>query len=314
LNSKAIGGWAILLNPLGSVGSRSCRCIIQILGCLFLLASANGHMAHAFVPQGPQILDMLVSKIGKAGKMRAQQDVHVQDQTLPNRSIALKETVSYIFPDRFRSDAWYQETNRVHVADRNEAVTIVDGAIVSYQNNRYDRYKDLLLFRNRNLLHKTLLAQGLDVGITSLGRFDDRIVYVIGARYPEESESQVWVDKERLLPLRLIFMDQTASQPEGTERIEFVYRNWRKFGDGFWYPMRIETYANQQLNRVIEVRDVQVDAAFSPELLNVSYLRSVYKTVNPVEPSQQSGTDAAGADDVQRTIDQFKKKFEQDNE
>ncbi len=285
--------------------------ILPIVVCLSLLASAGAHTANAFVPQGPYIIDMMVSKMGKAASLRVQQKVQVEDQNISDHAVELNETVSYLFPERFRSDTWYQNTNRVHVSDRTEALTIVEDTIVSRQGNRFDRYKDPLLFRSRELLHKMLLIHGVDVGISSLGRFDDHIAYVIGARYPDESVSQIWVDKERLLPLRWICIYHPENPSAETERVEFVYRNWQKFANDLWYPMRIESYSNQQLIRIIEVRHVQVEASFSPELLNIAYLRSVYKASRT---DVQTGKDSSEADEVQRTIDDFKKKFELNNE
>ena len=261
-------------------------------------------MAGAYVLQGAHVLELMVQTLSKskAKTLQVEQVVTIEDPESADHSVTVSETLAYAFPDRFRSDARFEQTHRIFVSARGEHLSIVDDKWQADQPNRYDRYKDLLLLHSRSLLHKALLTYGVDVGTTSLGRFEDRIVYVIGARYPDDSVSQVWVDKEFFLPLRWLSAD-----PENpTASMEFIYRRWRKNGE-LWYPAQIETYYQKQLIRTILASKVQVDSALSPELWDVAHLKTLYLPEAAPTDSEQPEADVDG---VQQAIESFQKKFE----
>ncbi len=255
-----------------------------------------------YVLQGPHLLDLMVRKLSGANSLLVEQQVVIEDSSIAEHPLELNETLRFIFPDRFRSDTQYEDTQRIHVVVQDQILTVIDEVITADHEGRFDRYKDLLLYHSRQLLHKALLLNGVDVGVTSLARDGERIVYVIGAQHPDEPVSQVWVDKERFLPLRWVSVDSFDQH----ERLEFVYRNWRKTGD-VWYPMLIESYLNQRLIRVIRVQNLKVNAEFEADLLNLDYLLNAYL---PDEPEETPAQPESEVDEVQRTIDDFKKKFE----
>ena len=202
----------------------------------------------------------------------------------------------------FGQDSQLELTSRISVVSRGEQLTIIDGKWKAGKANRFDRYKDLLLFQSRPLLVKVLLTYGVDVGTTSLGRFEDRIVYVIGAQYPDTSRPQIWVDKDRFLPVR--WLDVVEKDPAAT--IEFVYKNWSK-QNGQWYPKQIETYYHARLFRAIETKKILVDPTLSNDLWNIDQLKNTYL------PEETTSLHGAGGDDVgelQQAIESFQKKFE----
>ncbi|MEJ2038906.1 MAG: hypothetical protein P8X55_08230 [Desulfosarcinaceae bacterium] len=257
----------------------------------------------AYVLEGPHVLDLMVKHLAGAKTLQVQQNVEIQDPAVAGQPVELKETLSYIFPDRFRSDAWYQGTNRIFVASFGRYLTAIDERVTSYKEGRFDRYKDPLLYQTRFSILKSLLASGIDVGTTTLGKTEETTAFVIGARYPDSSVSQLWVDKERFLPIRLIFVEKGAG--DEIQHLEFVYRNWQAFGK-VWYPMLIETYHNDVLIRRNQARTVKVDSEFSPQLLDITYLMSIYGTID----RDQNRQAPPEADDVQRTIEDFSKKFD----
>jgi hypothetical protein len=147
------------------------------------------------------------------------------------------------------------------------------------------------------------------VGITSLGMMEDRVVYVIGAVYPDDAVSQLWVDKDRLLPLRWINVVSSGDGTTASERLEFVFRNWQDVG-GTWYPMAIETSLNGKTIRRIGVTQVKVNADIEGELLNIDHLKTVYEEKKPAVPDNGIPDADAGVDEVQKTLEDFRKKFE----
>jgi hypothetical protein len=262
---------------------------------------------YGYVLQGPHVLELVVAKLSGPKTLLVEQEVTIDEPDLAAHPVTLRETVAYAFPDRYRSEAQYEQSHRIFVTSRGEHLSVIDGKWQMGQPNRFDRYKDLLLFHSRSMMHEALLKYGVDVGVTSLGRFQGRIVYVIGTRYPDESVSQVWVDKELFLPLRWLNVDAVDPALD----MEFIYANWRKIqwrkSRVIWYPTRIETYYQQRLIRTIVIDRIQVDNALSPQLWDLAHLQSIYAPdQSPVEDEQPANQ----VDVVQQAIESFQKKFE----
>ena len=263
--------------------------------------------ASGYVLKGPHIIDLVIRKLAGAKTLQVEQSVMVEDPTLAGQSIELQETLRYIFPNQFRSDMQLENTHRIFVFSQGRALTVVDGAITPDRGGRYNRYKDIFLYNSRHLLHKALSTHGVDVGVTSLGRMEDRVVFVIGANYPDDSVSQVWVDKERFVPLRWINVISSEDTELEPERFDFVYRNWQNV-DGVWYPMQIDTFHNQVPIRQIRVSKVQANGVIPGELMNILHLETLYKQVEA--PSSEDEAPASDMDEVQRTLEEFRKKFD----
>lgn len=276
------------------------RCLAVLLCFVIMVVPLT---ALAYVLQGPHVLDLMAETMSGAKTLRVEQEVVVEDPIVAGRTLVLAETLLYRFPDRFRSESLNDGRRRVHVMSAGQTITITDGARDDVSENRFDLYKDLLLYRNPTLLHKVLLTRGVDVEKTSLGRFEGSTVYVIGAQYPDVSVSQLWVDKERFLPLRWIYISGEAKP----DQMMFVYKQWRKWND-VWYPRQIDLYRNEQLVRQINVKKVATKVEMKAALFNVSQLRTEYPLKQTVPVDQGSPTQL---DDVQRTIEEFQKKFEQ---
>ena len=128
--------------------------------------------------------------------------------------------------------------------------------------NRFDLYKDILFYHSREALVDRLLQLGVDVTISSLGRFEEKIAFVIGAEYPDESVSQVWIDQDTFLPLRWIIK---GVNPAGeSDTIEIRYLVWWKVGK-LRYPSRIEFYQDEELVRVSQAKSFEENAILVPK-------------------------------------------------
>ncbi len=276
--------------------------LVSLLLPLFWSATAWG-----YVLSGPHILELVARNLAGTQSLTVHQQIIVDDPLVSAEPIVMSEELNYLFPDQFRSEIHHQDTHRIVVVSRDEALVVVDGQIVGDQQGRFDRYKDLLLYRSRQLLHKALLTHGVDVGITSLGRLGDRVVYVIGAQYPDDSVSQIWIDKERLLPLRWLSVVPKEGMSRQYHRLEFIYDKWQQLDD-VWYPLRIDSIYNDQRLRTIEVRRVEANAPIAGELLNISHLMSLYAAEQTLDSADDNTT--LDVDEVERTIEEFRKKFE----
>jgi hypothetical protein len=309
---------------------------LLILGSIFISGPVQ-----AYVLQGPHILDLMIEQLGEAKslyvsqelifyRLVSQTDIETDEtveehQTLDNagtdlpvdqgvqldengpleETLQLEETLRFAFPFTFRSDARSSESERIHVVSGDRSITIVDGSIVPAVANRFDLYKDIFLYRTREDLSERLLQVGVDVSISSLGRFEGEISLVLGAVYPDKSVSQIWIDRETFLPTRWIIRGNGESF--NSDVLEVRYLTWWKSGQ-VRYPSRIEFYQDGQLVRVNQLKSFREGDEFSEDLFDIDNLRSVY----PLAPEQPlvPGESEEEPSEVQKTIDEFRKVFE----
>ena len=298
---------------------------------------------YGYVLQGPHILDMTIENLGKAnslfvahkiilyrsgmvddsglhtdgidpkqspdtvntpGDSHLTADSTADDSAEVDETMELDGTLRFIFSQAFRSDARSNDSERVFIFADGKTLTLIDGSRVSGAANRFDLYKDLLFYHEREELVERLIQLGVDVTMSSLGRFEEKIAFVIGAQYPDDTLSQVWIDRETFLPLRMIIKDV---DPSGEPDIlEIRYLVWWKVGKTR-YPSRIEFYQDGNLVRVNQAINFEENATFSEELFDIDYLKTVFTRVPeqpivPGEPEEPS--------EVEKTIEEFRRIFE----
>ena len=309
---------------------------LLILGSIFISGPVQ-----AYVLQGLHILDLMIEQLGEAKslyvtqelifyRLVSQTDIETDEtmeehQTLDNanmdlpfqqgvqldengpleETLQLEETLRFAFPFTFRSDARSSESERIHVVSGDRSITIVDGSIVPAVANRFDLYKDIFLYRTREDLSERLLQVGVDVSISSLGRFEGEISLVLGAVYPDKSVSQIWIDRETFLPTRWIIRGN--GENFNSDVLEVRYLTWWKSGP-VRYPSRVEFYQDGKLVRVNQTRSFREGNEFSEDLFDIDNLRSVYPLASeqPLVPGESEEEPS----EVQKTIDEFRKVFE----
>jgi outer membrane lipoprotein-sorting protein len=271
------------------------------LAIFFFLATLGFQQVslHAYVLPGPYLLKLMTQNLGIANRLLVTQKLVLHDDN-PNMSAdELSETLKFKFPKTFRSDIVSENIQRIRILSDRSVFTVVDGKISDEPENSYDHYKDLILFRSREILQERLSNLGVDVKVTSFGRFQGRPAYVLGAQYPDETLPQVWLDKKTFLPFRWIITGNA------TQNLEVLYLDWKKL-NRTWYPMRIEFFSNGNLVREIHVQDIKVNPSFQADLFDIQQLKSLYPQDAPAEPKNG---DKEELDEVQKTIDEFKKIY-----
>jgi len=219
--------------------------------------------------------------------------------------VEMEASLRYLFPYAFRSDIVSDDNQRIHVYANGQALTVIDGAVRAIPQTRFDFYKDLLLIRSRPELAERLSQLNVDLSVTSLGRYEGRVCFVIGAQYPDESRTQIWVDQENFQPLRWVIT--TALDGFQTDKLEIRYLDWWQFNDNFWYPMRVEYYQAGMLVREVKVQRYEVNAAIPQALFNIQQLRSAYPMA---APALSDSGDSRPVSDVQEALEEFGKMFE----
>ena len=254
----------------------------------------------AYVLKGPHLLEMMTQKMGKAKKLLVFQELRFYGGTQKESPVIIKETLRYHCPDKFRSDAISSNRKRIHVLSADKALTIIDGKVTAEIEDTFDHYKDIFLFRSRILLTNRLSLSGVDVSTSSLGRFQDKTAYVIGAQYPDESKPQVWIDKKTFIPLRWII---ECDKKEPDKSLEVRYLKWQMFGKVI-YPMHMEFYQNGVLVRELNVEKIVINPPLEDKLFNIDEIKSAFISV---EHDIINRSDELT--DVQKTIEEFNKIY-----
>jgi len=263
--------------------------------------------ANAYVLQGPHLLQLMAQNIGKTKSLFVSQKLALYDDSFKDGSIELKEALKYLFPEKFRSDIVSKNGKRIHVVSKGRSLTIIDGKTVASHETIFDRYKDIILYNSRSALMQKLGHLGINTSVASLGRFEDKPVYILGAQYPDESVSQIWLDKETFRPFRWIISTERSNGR--IDSLEVRYSKWRKIRKIF-YPMHIEFYQDDQLIRTIKVDEIKVNPGISDALFNINRLKSTYpeeKRDTQVLSNQRQPSELT---EVQKMIEEFKKIYE----
>ena len=257
----------------------------------------------AYVLGGPHVLELTAKAMGKLTTLKVDQKLLIYPQTPDALPKALDETVIYVIPRRFRSDIVSDQINRTHLEVAGQSLTVIDGRITTIQDP-FDLYQRLLRSRTRSQLMKTLGGLGVETAISSLGRVDETVVFVLGARYPDESASQLAVDKETFLPVRLLLRDGNIDNPD--QRLEIYYHNWQKVQDG-WFPAQVVFFIGGNLVREIREVRMRVNPSIPADLMDLEALKTSIAMIQADSPQEQK---QETVDAIQQGVQDFQKKFE----
>jgi hypothetical protein len=115
-------------------------------------------------------------------------------------------------------------------------------------------------------LLSTLKSLGVDTGIVSLGRQDDTLAYIIGARPFEPDKPQVWIYKQSLQPMRTVLFEHGRATPS---RVEVRYLDFGSPVGGDYLPGAIEVHRDGKRVRRAELQKVAVNQGLPDTLFDV---------------------------------------------
>lgn len=257
--------------------------------------------ADSYVLKGQHVLELMLKKNKLPTRLFINQSLTVYDSGFFAEASVYEQWVRYQLPEAFRTDIESEEFKQIHVVSADNSLTIIDDMVVSESEGWVDHYKDIFFYRSRAKLVNRLENLGIDFSTTSLGRLQGTICYIIGANYPDESVPQLWVAKDTFRPLRWIV--KIADSETGLKHFEFLYKEWNTH-HRTWYPSKIEFYEDQQMIRCIEVRQVEINPAFSKDLFDITRLKAYYST------KLQEQLPENHPNDIEKRIEDFKKIYE----
>ncbi|MFH1154260.1 MAG: hypothetical protein V1793_10620 [Pseudomonadota bacterium] len=277
-----------------------CRhCVVLVAALLLLVIPGAGY---CYVLQGSHILELMTKTINEPKGII----VHQRREILPREGEkaftgSILETVWLKPTGSFRSEIVSGEQKRLTVYSEGNSITVLGGRRIAAQASPTDRYLDILLFRSRQRLEQKLTESGVDIGVSSLKRFNSAICFVVGnvndAQHP--SSSSLWVDKETFLPVRY-FVVMNGRQ------VDIGYQNWQKVSAS-WYPREISISMNQEPGFLIHVDTIEIGSQFPGSFFDVDTLRVMYPEA--AEPPI-STAEPDGVNDIQKSIRDFVRLYE----
>ncbi len=236
----------------------------------FLIFSGFLSPASGCIPPAPFIIEMMLKQLNLPKQMQVTQElrVYLESEQEPEN---LEQKVRYRMPGAVRSEIETGRLQRIHLSNQGSTVTIVDGELVEGRKPWYECYNDLFVFYSRKSMVKHLSGIGIDANVSSLGRIDRELVYVIGSRYPNERRPQIWIGKNSFLPMRWIV---TPARESGEPPVQEIrYLRWQKV-EKAWYPFKTEFYENGEKVQTMEVKSIETNPSFPRDLFNPETLRA----------------------------------------
>jgi len=291
--------------------------LIDFLGALFLLIKKILFIfslavpvilwstpSGAYVLPGLQLLELMTQELGKADTLAVSQRLVLMGDRDSASGGTFRQMLSYRYPRSLRIESHSEKIHRIFLTVDSETITISDNQRISAHEDIMNRYSDLLFYRSREVLAERLRLAGLDVMVSSLGRFEGKPCYVLGAQYPDLSSPQIWIEKDTFLPLRWIIPDSSSSSE--AKLIEFRYLEWQK-KEKTWYPLHIQIMEGKIPARQVYIEGLQVNPPLDNSLFDIGQLKKRY----PVSTALQSKPESPEPQsDIQKTIEDFKKRYE----
>ncbi|MCG3174416.1 MAG: hypothetical protein GMKNLPBB_02650 [Myxococcota bacterium] len=131
-------------------------------------------------------------------------------------------------------------------------------------------------------LEQTFAHHGVKFEERSLVRHEGRIAIAVGARAGDRNAPQVWMDKDRFVPVRVLWTDEDGAAND------MLMRGWGATGFGDWIPREIEWIRNGALEWRISVLACETGGEPAAELF------PAHRRIRGIEAVPATGAAAAG--------------------
>ena len=172
-----------------------------------------------------------------------------------------------IIPGRLRIDIGAPSSGNAYIFRNDSLYVFSEGNVVVARQSLhpllllgFDVYRS-----SPEILHLHLDSLGFDLDVFSESDWQGRRAYVVGAETGDESRPQFWIDKERLVFVRML---QPAG-PDGASQQEVQFNGYQELGGG-WIAPEVDFYLDGTLTMTERYSEIEIDmdldsALFSPE-------------------------------------------------
>lgn len=185
-----------------------------------------------------------------------------------------------------KKEVWYEALMvpgnlRIDIGkpDSGKGILVADGTLTRFENNEVTAsrpFVHMLLVLGFDVYRQApqttiaqVQAQGIDLSRVHEDVWEGKPVYVVGAGKGDSKTKQFWIEKERLLFVRLIEPD--AKEPEKMKDTRFG--DYRKLSAG-WVAARVDFFVDGR-NAFSEVcSNIQADPRLDPVFFNPKQFKS----------------------------------------
>jgi hypothetical protein len=196
-------------------------------------------------------------------------------------SVAFKEKAITLNPDgTTKTEIWDEalllpgklRINRGPASDRNGAV-FLDGTLTTFKNGQATGprpFVHMLLVLGFDVYRQppqttvdVAKTQGFDLAQIHEEQWQGQDVFVVGAPKGDLKSKQFWIEKKRLLFVRLIQPDEH----DATAINDYRFRDYRKLSSG-WISARVEFYTNAKNTFNEDYFDIKPNPKFDPAIFD----------------------------------------------
>lgn len=232
--------------------------------------------ALAFRPSSRWIFDQMVARQIERGirTLKVEQEVVRFGRADSPKGLVTHATVTALSPDGWRREVVLPEG--IHREVRTSKKTLVEipnagGAPSSQSKKTRPDFVVAFLTTGETLdrvagaarLEEAAKELGVALDVVTYARFDGRVSYLIGAKSWDEDKPTIWIDKDTLLPLRVVAVTKTKDGI--VTKTDVRLRGWGSAEGGSWFPKAIEVWNDGTLVEVATTRtadrNLNLDAA-----------------------------------------------------
>ncbi len=107
---------------------------------------------------------------------------------------------------------------------------------------------------------------GINTEVVAYSRFDGRVAYLVGSKPWETDKPQLWLDKDLMVPLRLVTFQKDGDK---TVRVDTRFLGWGSPVGGSWYPAVVEVWRADVLVRRTVTESLERNGVLSPTLFAI---------------------------------------------
>ena len=235
-------------------------------------------------------------------------------QEPPPVPVTLEGSISYKFPENFREEIHYPTGLGIVVVSPAGVAKVEENYLISEYEDQYDLYKEPLLYRNSQLLMDRLSLAGVKTDTCSLGYWQGKVAYVIGAQYPDESVPQLWVEKNTFLPIRFIVTRTVPGRFQ--ESLEVQYSEWQGLlvQDGkkirHRYPGRIIFVSQERIISQRTLVNYAMNPSFPSDAFDILRMKKAYQLAPHLRETAPISQEMEG---VRKALEVFKETTRQDS-
>ncbi len=260
----------------------------------------------AYIIPAHQIVRLMVKSKPKYTALRIEQSVVLYQDTYAGGRLEVPSLLFLDAPDKARLEVSFPQVKKIMVSQGKQSVSLIAERIAPEDKAELRQrllFRDLILLPSTRAILQLLREEGINAGKVALGRYKGKIAYIIGAQEGEERVPQLWVEKERLFPLR--FIGRVII--EGVVKmIEIKYQDYRYLSGGLSYPFRVEFYTDEKLTQCFRVKEIYESPKLVKGMFDVAEIKKKYPRVE--KPPPEKKTEPEKGKTIEQLLDESEKK------